>query len=532
MAAYEKYWINRADKRMADRQEYLDKSIAEINNAYESAMKQLGKEIDKLYLRFVSKAGITDAEARALLKENISAKEAEQIRNMIDTISDAEIKKQLLNRLEASYYKQRISREEALKESVRIWMSRIADKELEISTKTYTEIIKEEYLHNIFDCQQYFGIAFSFGELPERIIEQILQDNWSGSHYSKRIWGNTQTMAKQIEELLLKGAMVGTGSRKLAKELNDIADTGMYACERLIRTETTYFTAMSDLEAAKQRGTKEVRFVATLDGRTSRQCREADGKILAVEDAVPGRNIPPLHPFCRSVIIDVIGGLVHKARRARNAVTGKNYNVPADMKYDEWKKLPLTEKKIDFGQVKGVIFQKTAEETLVMATQVEEIKSAVGELSADYNIKLDYFELGNYTEGEYRSIPIFYKAVNEDGIYKSKLVINNACPFWTDEQWQRNVFTLGQFAGKSVKEFTWHEIGHVLTYQGCSTIQDYYQRERKTRSLKRFGISKYADSSIDGAETVAEAFVLKRQGKILKPDVEDMLKQYTEVWRK
>lgn len=336
MEAYEKYWIERADRRIADRHKYLDASIQQINNAYDAAVKDLTRDIDRLFTRFLKETGLSKTEAKRLLQEEIPEKELEEIRSRLEDITDPEIRGKLQQQIEASYYRSRISRQEALRESIRTQMAVIADTELKISTAAYTNVIQEEYYHNIFDSQQILGCAYSFAELPARVIEQILQDDWSGKHYSERIWGNSQTMARQIEELLLKGAIKGTNSRKLARELNEIAGTGMYACERLIRTETTYFTSVADLEAAKARGTEKVQFVATLDARTSPQCRKADGSIIPVEEAVPGKNIPPLHPFCRSVIIDVVDGLVHKVRRARDPVAGKNVLVPADMKYKDW----------------------------------------------------------------------------------------------------------------------------------------------------------------------------------------------------
>ncbi len=342
MASYEKYWIERADRRIADRQSYLDASVLQIQDAYDEALKELNGEINHLFLRLVKETGLSRAEVKKLLKEKISSKELEEIRSKLDTITDEEILQQLRKKLDVSYYKSRISRQEALREAIHIQMSVIADKELAASTKAYTDVIREEYYHNIFDSQQFLGFAFNFVDLPEKVIEQILADDWSGKHYSKRIWGNSQTMAGMIEKIILKGAMKGTNSRKMAQELNKISKAGMYACERLIRTETTYFTAMADLEAAKARGTEAVQFVATLDTRTSEQCRAADGKIIPISEAKPGRNIPPLHPFCRSVIIDVIEGLVHKVRRARDPRTGETYKVAADMTYNKWKNIVKT----------------------------------------------------------------------------------------------------------------------------------------------------------------------------------------------
>lgn len=340
--AYADYWIHRAETRMADAQAGGDSTILGIKEAYDSAISQLNKDIDRVFLKYARDNKLTEAEARRYLNQKLSTKEIEHIRSRMHLIQDEEIKRRLTAQLDATLAEARISRLEAIREDIYIQVSRMADAELQHVTARYVEVIEEEFFRNMFDSQQYLGTAFSFSRIPVNTIRQILQDDWSGKHYSRRIWENNMVTGRRIEDtvkhLLLKGTMLGTNSRKMAAELDKLTNTGMYACERLIRTETTYFVAMADLEAARRRGTKKLQFVATLDNRTSEECREHDGSIINIEEAQPGKNLPPLHPFCRSVVIDVPEGLAHKVRTARDPKTGKNYKVPAGMDYKKWKK--------------------------------------------------------------------------------------------------------------------------------------------------------------------------------------------------
>ena len=338
--AYEDYWIKRADARMAEAHKGSDVTIQKIQKAYQESVDQLNKDIDRLFYRFVGENGLSEEQARELLNEQLTSSEVQKIRNRIALIEDEDIRKQLEQKLKSTITRARISRLEALKEDIYIQTSRMADAELRLSSERYFSVVEDEFLHNVFDIQQYLGFGFSFSKIPVNVIQEILKDDWSGKHYSKRIWENSLTTGKRIEEtveeLLLKGMMLGTNSRKMAAELNKHTNTRMYACERLIRTETTYFVTMADVEAAKRRGTQKLKFLATLDNRTSNQCQEADGKIIPVAEAVPGKNVPPLHPFCRSVVIELIKGLMHNRRIARDPATGKTYYVPADMTYKEW----------------------------------------------------------------------------------------------------------------------------------------------------------------------------------------------------
>ncbi len=113
-----------------------------------------------------------------------------------------------------------------------------------------------------------------------------------------------------------------------------------FITSRLVRTEVNYFSNQGTLEGLKAAGFTKYRFIATLDLRTSEICRKLDLKVFNIDEAEIGVNLPPLHPFCRSVIVPAYENenRAGRTRWARNPVTGKGTKVPADMSYDEWYK--------------------------------------------------------------------------------------------------------------------------------------------------------------------------------------------------
>ena len=66
--AYEEYWIKRADARMAQVQSGSDQTIMAVSEAYEDAMKQLNKDIDRLFFRFAGKNGLSKEDAYDSIK--------------------------------------------------------------------------------------------------------------------------------------------------------------------------------------------------------------------------------------------------------------------------------------------------------------------------------------------------------------------------------------------------------------------------------------------------------------------------------
>lgn len=331
------YWQERAEKRIHSAHKNSDKTIKEITAAYQQAIDDLNKDIEKIFYRYAKKNDLSSVEAKDILNQKISESEWNQIKLQISSIKDPVIKKQLRAKLEASTYGSRIDRLEALKQDIYIKTKQVADVELQKSTELYKKTVEDNYLHNVFDFQQGTGYAYEFASMSPEHVEEILKNNWSGKHYSKSVWDNTDVLAEKLQQTLTAGLMSGKSYKRMAAELTELTSYGQYATERLIRTETAYLIEESDKAAAIDRGTKVRIFRATLDRKTSKICQEHDGDRIPIEKSVPGKNVPPLHPHCRSWMEEEIEGYEHRIRAARDPETGERITVPADMKYADWK---------------------------------------------------------------------------------------------------------------------------------------------------------------------------------------------------
>lgn len=332
------YWINRANARMLEYHRNSEKTIKIVSKAYDKAVQDIEVDISKIFDKFAKDGKLSAEQARYLLNQKIEAKELRYLREKIKKVEDSEIKRQLLNRLNAPAYRARITRLQAIKEQVYIESKRIAEVEIRASSLGYIETINNAYNKNLFDIQQGLGIGFDVSAMPSKTIENILRNPWSGQHFSSRVWNNTGALAEKLTETITSGFMSGKSFRRIAAELEDMGSMGKMAAARLVRTETTYMANAAETESYKEAEIEKYIFTATLDLKTSRICREHDRKVYEVKDAVPGKNKPPLHPWCRSTTRAYFGPKTLKniQRRARDPQTGQTYLVPANMTYEQW----------------------------------------------------------------------------------------------------------------------------------------------------------------------------------------------------
>lgn len=332
------YWERRARQRMAEYHRQSDAVIRHIAAAYDRAQQSALESIERIFGTYLRNSGLAPEEAMRMLSEPISRQEWARIRDQYRRVKDPEIRRRLLAILNAPAYAARITKRLALQADMFVQSKLLADAELELSTRAYVNTIREAYYRTLFDIQKGVGYAFDFAAMPRRTIEAILRRPWSGEHFSRRIWGNTDELARTLTEVITGGIMSGASIRDMRRQLEERFDVAKHAANRLLRTETTYFANAAEMEAYEEAEIDRYRFVATLDLRTSQKCRQQDGKVYLVRDARPGVNMPPLHPYCRSTTIAVIdvGEEFNFQRRARDPATGETMLVPANMNYQQW----------------------------------------------------------------------------------------------------------------------------------------------------------------------------------------------------
>ncbi len=332
------YWEKRKAQRMWEYMGEAEETANQISKAYEKAGDYLEKEMDKIYMRYQSKHGLSDLEAKRFLQRMHDKTSFEEFRSLLKQATGTE-KKELLAVIEAPAYASRIAKLQETQKGIDGMMRSIYHQELLRSKEHYADLANEAYYKTIYDVQKDTGIAFSFSETSKRQIDKLLKSKWSGINYSKRIWNNTQTLGDNLKQELLVGLMTGRSDREVCEIIRHRFTSGAMEARRLVRTESCYIANEMEGQAYEESGIDRYMFVATLDKKTSKVCQELDHKVFAVKDRKPGENYPPMHPWCRSTTIAYLDDdiLEDMTRKARDPETGRTYSVPGNMSYEDWK---------------------------------------------------------------------------------------------------------------------------------------------------------------------------------------------------
>ncbi len=231
-------------------------------------------------------------------------------------------------------YAYRMNRLKELDEKTSELCGRLYNAEVKTGHSFFSAEIDKAYKQIVFDVQKGTGVSAAFDIIPQSRIDKILNTEWSGEHFSKRVWGNTQTLADGLKNDMLVGIMSGKSEQRMAEDIMNRCAVGAFEARRLVRTETTYISNQAELEGYKELDIEKYEFSACLDNRTSEICNDLDGKVFDVKDAVPGKNLPPMHPFCRSTTLPVLPSEEDLDREL--AELGDE--IGADVDFDEWVK--------------------------------------------------------------------------------------------------------------------------------------------------------------------------------------------------
>lgn len=125
-------------------------------------------------------------------------------------------------------------------------------------------------------------------------VKKIIEDNFKGKNFSKRVWDNEKEVANHLHRKVqdfLKGKV---NVNQIRKDIEKTFNTSAYNSKRLVETEVSRCEDDAFRRFCKETGVKKVKRNEVLDNRICEECKAIDGKIFDLDKA-PGI----IHPLCR-----------------------------------------------------------------------------------------------------------------------------------------------------------------------------------------------------------------------------------------
>lgn len=285
------YWLKRSEELDKVATKVEKEVMKELSALYRDAFRSIEKEVNDFMMKYAVDHKLDYATVTQMLTPIDLAEYNQKIEELYAMYRDtgSEYIKIEIDRLNA---RAKITRLQALQDAINVELTKVTHEYQMTLEDTLIGLFTEQYK----EVSELLGIMAPV--INREAIKTIIEYPYAGKMFSDRIWDNKDALVKHIKQNLTAGIIRGDSIQKMSRQLKKDLNVLYYQAERLVRTETNYAMNQGHLKGYEDSGVVEkYEFLAAIDSRTSKLCKNQNGKVYKLSDAVVGVNFPPLHPF-------------------------------------------------------------------------------------------------------------------------------------------------------------------------------------------------------------------------------------------
>ena len=270
-------------KRDIDR----DKVLARL---YQESYDRMQSEIDRFYIAYAGKEGLTKQEAMKKASEFDVTKFAEKAKK---AVKEKDFSPGTNSWLRTYNLKMKVSRLELLKAELALEIQNLTSEVNEVFDKAR----REEYLA---EYKRQTGILGISSKGANKRIQSVLGADFYGQNFSSRVWGSTGLQATLQRDVFASLNRVYTDMMGYKQEINRLSkkyQTSKENAKRLLKTEIARINADTQHAMLKANGFTHMIFVA--EPGACDICGPLDKKAIPIDEVEKGVNMFPMHPNCR-----------------------------------------------------------------------------------------------------------------------------------------------------------------------------------------------------------------------------------------
>ena len=211
----------------------------------------------------------------------------------------------------------------------------INDSILQLGTKE-VDYTKQSLQHATLVGSQAAADVLNTNVLNKSAIDEIIKRPWHDANFSDRIWKNKAQLINSLKSELTNGIIQGKSIYEVANTIDGRLDVGRSQTQRLVRTEYMHALNQGQIESYRAKGYSKLKWIATMDDKTSKICRKLNRKEFDIE------NLPdiPAHPNCRCTMVPVIDMAAaekrgEEIRKLKEQISGKTDDNSLDKVYND-----------------------------------------------------------------------------------------------------------------------------------------------------------------------------------------------------
>ena len=335
------YWEKRFKQLEEAEHDASIQKIQEIDRQFRRAEKALDGKINAWYQRFAKNNGISMAEAKRLLNSEELEEFQWDVNDYIRYCKNNAVNGMWEQQLENASAKVHISRLEALKLQCQQEAEVLYGNYHDTVDRHIRDIYTSHYYHTAYEIQKGTGVGHHFQSFNSTIVNDVIHNPWAvdGRNFSDRIWTDKTKLINTMHDALTRMCITGEAPDRAIKEIKNKMKVSTAQAARIVQTEAAAFSSKAQKDCYTKLDVEQFEVVETLDEFTCAVCGGMDKKHFPMDEYVIGVTAPPFHPNCRGCTSPYFEDeFSQSGKRIARGKDGKQYYVPANMTYEEWKK--------------------------------------------------------------------------------------------------------------------------------------------------------------------------------------------------
>lgn len=349
MAKSANYWKERMkaleDEQYVKTTEYYN----DLQKQFRMAQNNLQIDIEYWYRRLAENNDISLTAAKKLLNKDKLEEFHWTVEEYIKRGEENAVNPRWMRKLENASAKVHINHLEAMKLQVQQHAEILYQNYEHGTTEFLSGIYEDTYYHTAYEIAKGTSIGSSFSRIDTNKIDKVIKTPWGqdGKVFSDRIWENKDKLVRELHTELTQCLIRGENPDEAAKHLAEKMGTKLTSARTLVYTESTAISASAQKDCFSELQIEEFEIVETLDSHTCGICGEMDGRHFPMKDFQIGITAPPFHPRCRGCTCPYFDDEFTNGKRIARGEDGKQYYVPENMTYTEWKQSFVDEEPSD-----------------------------------------------------------------------------------------------------------------------------------------------------------------------------------------
>lgn len=277
----------KAQAELIKRDVERDKLITQL---YQESYDRLQAQIDKFYLGYAGREGLTKQEAMKRASEFDVTKFAEKARKAVE---EKDFSHNTNEWLRIYNLKMKVNRLELLKAELDLEINNLTSNLEEV----FDNARRSEYLA---EYKRQAGILGISSKGAKKRLDSILNADFYGQSFSSRVWDKKGLQPMLQRDVFASLNRIYTDMNGYQKEMKLLANkygASEASAKRLLKTEIARINSDTDHAVLKDNGFTHMIYVA--ESGACDICGPLDKKAIPIDKVEKGVNMFPMHPNCR-----------------------------------------------------------------------------------------------------------------------------------------------------------------------------------------------------------------------------------------